>query len=360
MKLIFSAIVALNSLNAVASDTAERFGHYVDQVIPMTFALANGEAKVREGALFTERFSQVQSELLQASDAATDIAATTTELDRYKNSTDIESVARSLVHASNLINAANVIRARLEEYSKKRNALEFACRSTSAFNVYDVRHLDMNFVIPNIEALDNTYIELNPITATVTGLISIFQVITNTGEQSKIDEHAQRLTEHQVSTPEYQNFARAACQNYIDMAKPGLDKFDELSTSMMSLAQSVDTKKLNILIQSLLKTLDAIEASYRDDFIQEATREVLLRGTAASQRTALLRQSAELSRKINRNLVRLAETACGEGARLIVDIKEAIATSETKALRNSTQPGFFNSVRQELAVRASRCGGSYL
>lgn len=356
--------VSLNSNNAMASASSE-FKQYIDQMIPLSFRLAEQEASIRESALFIQKLSEVQTHLAVASDAAVSLEKLLDTLQKTPTPECSQRVANPALlkrwlyfHAllSEIVNIWEFIQKERDGYLNIVRTYEQICGK--GFDSYRVEMMNLAIRDLNIETADGIYIDFsNPISLVVTSIQSLIQILDNGGEARRIHEEKRRYERDSVQDQDYQNFAKKACNNYQAKFESYLKEYSKIDQRLEKLLQKIDVSEV--------KKTAAVASSYIESYpeqlqqqIQEKIRANALRMVEPEHRRGLkLILEGEVNHKMVFAVYQLSKSPCGKGMSWIDEIKDNISVSKKFLLDNSE---LVQKSKEFLDQRKRSCGGAFL
>ncbi len=241
--------------------TADEYKTYVDQMIPLTFALADIDAYMREFGVFIKLTSESQSVINVCVDVSGTLANLSTKLVKVQDisSEDIDSISQQLMLTNQILNCIDIINYHVSFYKVIRDGLN--SQTDKSYNNYDIHNVYINTYQPKIDEIDGIYVEGgNWVMTVVTVFKSIWQVITNNTEEDQIKADAKRLEESRCGTSQYIAYAKAHTQELIKQFTSNYEVYDKLIDKVKQTISTVDEQDLKKRVSYLIQQLNQFGA----------------------------------------------------------------------------------------------------
>lgn len=341
------------------ADVADEYEKYVDQAIPLTLETARHRARVQEFSVFTDRLSDLSTEVAEMSIAAEGLQRYVPALDlpasgdlcpRRNGRIDVRKLLDQRFTVSQCLAYGDDLARHLSAFRDKRAAMGQACKASEAFESYRAEQLDLPLMSPpTVEVLDGTNAKVgDPITAAVSLVTSSYQSFVNLIQRERIASAYEKLHSQKVNTTQYRKYAQESCHALQKEHHAVFDGLETLADNYEEVLCVFDDEPL----RSYGKRLDGCVARYEQETIDELRREALAGLQADSE-------SARLARSLGakRELVRAVETlvmAPGEDLESEAAARSALARYKllTPAERSAAADrGFGELLRRRHAER---------
>lgn len=301
--------------DARAESAADAYRAYVDKAIPESFEVVRTDAQDRELEIFLRNLTSTQGHVSAVSDATILVDALTPLIDSSADlsTADTDTLLQQLLIASQVANVSQSVRFHLGAASAIVLQQDAAC--SGGFDKYDDSRVVSDYK-PNIEDLDGVYVEGgNLIQFVISFFESVWQLVSNEGEQKQIEAQSARLEQNRAKSADYQTFAREAC------AKLQPIFADQFSAFQLTINES----------RSWLSALDSAKYDLRRRYIEDTLRRKGVADTAQAVNAAYSPLSAKLASIRDNDLMLSLDTKTRLRARIEADSLSQLSCASSPA-----------------------------
>jgi hypothetical protein len=320
--------------------TSEKYKQYVDQAIPLSFKVAEIDAKRREQGVFKDLLSEAQSHLSHTSDGTVlfgelmPLMKEGTSFRKPDGSVDLDESLQQLFISVQMINSYVKAKNHLDAYKKIKEGLPSQCDKN--FDNYNIENVNTDFSQPEVELADGIYIEgPNVWKMLVTLFESIWQLFDNKSEQEEIERQAQRLEKERAKTSHYREFAVKHCKLFIPEHAKYFVLYDLLANSYQHLLDVIPIEKLQARHEALRAGVESFGTQLLAQLEAQARARVLAKLNQQNEQDALVSMSTRAVLRVAAAVNALNLTPCGSGDSLVESIKADIALFQLYKLPQS-------------------------
>ncbi len=342
----------------------DAYHDYAQQVIPLTFSVAEKEAYLREFALFTESTSELQRYLVEAGASVQEVmsllpqTSKATSCARKAGGFDPVQTMDELRIAQRLRRAGETTKARLADYRKWRPSMDTICDDAQRFEKYKAK--DLEFAIVRLtraygdgrvfvgigfsgEAL-SAWLSVKAMSTQMTlaadggfeefaeGVLNLFtfggySAAKNNSQMRRVSREHARIQREMVQDADYQAAAKMSCKAIRDKHSATLEELDRVSI--------MHERWLAELPEDLLARREgffrACFSQYENEFLaylKEKTSGAALAARAEAAKVASIQKlSIETNGRLIRNRILLEKTGCGPGMAYVQVIRNDLAAA---------------------------------
>jgi hypothetical protein len=216
IKYLIWLLILVLTPQSLADSPADAWENAVKKLIPLSFDIAQNQARVRESTVFVHALGQAQSHLSHAYDSVAafeelrSLLSPQSSLKDDSGNVQLDLVLQQLVVTSQLVEARRLVKENVAEFQKLKSGLNDSCDSD--FSDYQV---DTTFIVPQAPAVNDAegvYVECCDIPRLIQTLgTTVSQIWTNEEQNRRISEQTDLLLRKRAHDSDYRKFASQQC-----------------------------------------------------------------------------------------------------------------------------------------------------
>ena len=279
--LLILSIVPFQKI-ARAESTAEQYEKYINQMIPLSYELANTTAGLKEHEVVLNLISSSQQELGALSVNLDKIRAqiasiTSSAISGCRTSEtgdfDRQSVLQDLYQYQEFKRELEDARTHLKNYQNISESTNTACNH--GFEHIRFGASDFDILIPKIETMDGVFFSVgDPLQSIIDLVSSIFSVFSNHNERQSIQESSVRFSQMRAKDSDLQHAAVRACRMELESIGPAFQLFDAFALSAITQIKEIENLHLERVENLLLQCFRDQENRLVSEWIEQAARSI--------------------------------------------------------------------------------------